>query len=128
MLKVKVNIQVLKVDSRLITLFKHFFRGKEIKTSEMSILFKNFGPYGKLRTANWPIAWRKQTQPYNIYTYRFHIQSIYVVLLLNLAEKNICFFCEKIHSSMHHTHTRLKFYNIPSICMCNQMVTSEIRE
>ena len=55
---------------------------------------------------------------------RFHIQSIYVVLLLNLAEKNICFFCEKIHSSMHHTHTRLKCYNIPSICMCNQMVYS----
>ena len=22
----------------------------------------NFGPYSKLRTANWPIAWRKQTQ------------------------------------------------------------------
>ena len=31
----------------------------------MSIFFKNFGPYSKLRTANWPIAWRKQTQPYN---------------------------------------------------------------
>ena len=31
----------------------------------MSIFFKNFGPYGKLRTANWPIAWRKQAQPYN---------------------------------------------------------------
>ena len=27
MLKAKVNIQVLKVDSRLITLFKNFFRG-----------------------------------------------------------------------------------------------------
>ena len=65
MLKAKVNIQVLKVDRRLISLFKHFFRGKEIKTSEMSIFVKNFGPYSKLRTANWPIAWRKQTQPYN---------------------------------------------------------------
>ena len=31
----------------------------------MSIFFKNFGPYSKLRTANWPITWRKQTQPYN---------------------------------------------------------------
>ena len=31
----------------------------------MSIFFKNFGPYSKLQTANWPIAWRKQTQPYN---------------------------------------------------------------
>ena len=30
MLKTKVNIQVLKVDRRLMTLFKHFFRGKEI--------------------------------------------------------------------------------------------------
>ena len=27
----------------------------------MSVFFKNFGPYSKLRTANWPIAWRKQT-------------------------------------------------------------------
>ena len=25
----------------------------------------NYGPYSKFRTANWPIAWRKQTQPYN---------------------------------------------------------------
>ena len=30
MLKAKVNIQVLKVDRRLITLFQHFFRGKVI--------------------------------------------------------------------------------------------------
>ena len=30
MLKAKVNIQVLKVDRSLITLFKPFFRGKEI--------------------------------------------------------------------------------------------------
>ena len=30
MLKAKVNIQVLKDDRRLITLFKPFFRGKEI--------------------------------------------------------------------------------------------------
>ena len=30
MLKAKVNIQVLKVDRRLITLFKPFLRGKEI--------------------------------------------------------------------------------------------------
>ena len=52
MLKAKVNIQVLKVDRRLITLFKHFFRGKEIKTSEMSIFFKHFGLHSKLRTAN----------------------------------------------------------------------------
>ena len=52
MLKAKVNIQFLKVDRRLTTLFKHFFRGKEILTSEMSIFFKNFGPYSKLRTAN----------------------------------------------------------------------------
>ena len=52
MLKAKVNVQFLKVDRRLITLFKHFFRGKEILTSEMSIFFKNFGPYSKLRTAN----------------------------------------------------------------------------
>ena len=31
----------------------------------MSIFFKNFGPYSNLRTANWPIAWRKQSLPYN---------------------------------------------------------------
>ena len=30
MLKAKVNIKVLKVDRRLITLFKPFLRGKEI--------------------------------------------------------------------------------------------------
>ena len=30
MLKAKVNIQVLKDDRRLITLFEPFFRGKEI--------------------------------------------------------------------------------------------------
>ena len=29
----------------------------------MSFFFKNFGPYSKLRTANRPITWRKQTQP-----------------------------------------------------------------
>ena len=52
MLKAKVNIQVLKLDRRLITLFKPFFRGKEIKSSEMSIFFKDFGPYSMLRTAN----------------------------------------------------------------------------
>ena len=40
MLKAKVNIQFLKVDRRLITLFKHFFRGKETWTSEMSISVK----------------------------------------------------------------------------------------
>ena len=40
MLKDKVNIQVLKVDRRLITLFKPFFRGKEIYSSEMSIFFE----------------------------------------------------------------------------------------
>ena len=40
MLKAKVNIQVLKVDRRLITLFKPFFRGKEIKSFEMSIFFE----------------------------------------------------------------------------------------
>ena len=40
MLKDKVNSQVLKVDSRHITLFKPFFRGKEIKISEMSIFFE----------------------------------------------------------------------------------------
>ena len=39
MLKAKVNIQVLKVDRRLITLFKPFFRGKEIWSSEMRIFF-----------------------------------------------------------------------------------------
>ena len=33
----------------------------------MSILFKNFGPYSKLRTADSPIGWPKQTQPYNKY-------------------------------------------------------------
>ena len=52
MLKAKVNIQVLKVDRRLITLFEPFFRGQEIQSSEMSIFFKKFGPYSKLRTAN----------------------------------------------------------------------------
>ena len=52
MLKAKVNIQVLKVDRRHITLVKLFFRVKEIWSSEMSIFFKNFGPYSKLRTAN----------------------------------------------------------------------------
>ena len=52
MLKAKVNIQVLKVGRRLITLFKNFFGGKEILTSKMSIFFKRFGPYSKLRTAN----------------------------------------------------------------------------
>ena len=40
MLKDKDNIQVLKVDRRLITLFKPFFRGKEIKSFEMSIFFE----------------------------------------------------------------------------------------
>ena len=35
----------------------------------MSIFFKDFGPYSKLRTANGPIAWRKQTQPYNNHRY-----------------------------------------------------------
>ena len=40
MLKAKVNIQVLKVDRRLITLFKPFSRGKEIYSSKMSIFFK----------------------------------------------------------------------------------------
>ena len=35
----------------------------------MSIFFKNFGPYSKLRTANRPVAWRKQTRPYNKRTY-----------------------------------------------------------
>ena len=40
MLKAKVNFQVLKVDRRLITLFKPSFRGKEIYSSEMSIFFK----------------------------------------------------------------------------------------
>ena len=39
MLKDKVNIQVLKVDRSLITLFKPFFRRKEIKSSVMSIFF-----------------------------------------------------------------------------------------
>ena len=60
-----IIIYVPLIDRRLITLFKPFFRGKEIWSSEMSIFFKTFGPYSKLRTANWPIAWRKQTQPYN---------------------------------------------------------------
>ena len=45
MLKDKVNIQVFKVDRRLITLFKPFFRGKEILSSEMRIFFKKFGPH-----------------------------------------------------------------------------------
>ena len=40
MLKDKVSIQVLKVDRRLMRLFKLFFRGKEIKSSEMSIFFE----------------------------------------------------------------------------------------
>ena len=31
MLKAKVNIQVLKVDGRLITLFKPFFQGKRFR-------------------------------------------------------------------------------------------------
>ena len=51
MLKAKLNIQVLKVDRRLITLFNLFFRGKEIYSSELSIFFKHFGRYSKLRTA-----------------------------------------------------------------------------
>ena len=42
----------------------------------MSIFFKNFGPYSKLRTANWPIAWRKQTQPYNKGDVRHPIMTI----------------------------------------------------
>ena len=40
MLKDKGNIQVLKVDRRFITLFKLFFRGEEIKSSEMRIFFE----------------------------------------------------------------------------------------
>ena len=40
MLKDKGNIQVLKVDRRFITLFKPFFRGEEIKSSEMRIFFE----------------------------------------------------------------------------------------
>ena len=46
----------------------------------MSIFFKNFAPYIKLRTVNWPIAWRKQTQPYNKIFYRqilSHISQMY---------------------------------------------------
>ena len=42
----------------------------------MSIFFKNFGPYSKLRIANWPIAWRKQTQPYNKLVYRLNINIV----------------------------------------------------
>ena len=42
----------------------------------MSIFFKNFGPYSKLRTENWPIAWRKQTQPYkNIINREYFMES-----------------------------------------------------
>ena len=40
MLKDKGNIQFLKVDRRFITLFKPFFRGEEIKSSEMRIFFE----------------------------------------------------------------------------------------
>ena len=40
MLKDKGNIQFLKVDRRFITLFKPFFRGEEIKSSEMRIIFE----------------------------------------------------------------------------------------
>ena len=40
MLKDKGNIQFLKVDRRFITLFKPFFRGEKIKSSEMRIFFE----------------------------------------------------------------------------------------
>ena len=38
----------------------------------MSIFSKNFGPYSKLRTANWPIARRKQTEPYTKRCYQLY--------------------------------------------------------
>ena len=46
----------------------------------MSIFFKNFSPYRKLRTANWPIAWRKQTQPYNKYIYYIRTEIYYNII------------------------------------------------
>ena len=45
----------------------------------MSIFFKTFGPYSKLRTANWPIAWWKQTQPYNNTPY-FPLKILHSIL------------------------------------------------
>ena len=72
----------------------------------MSILFKNFGPYSKLRTANWPIAWRKQTQPYNNTTYiNLFIQlavllgetCIFLWLLLHVYRQVTSFFISNLN-------------------------------
>ena len=41
MLKAKVNIQVLKVDRRLITLFKPFFRGKRFRAPKWAFCLEN---------------------------------------------------------------------------------------
>ena len=54
----------------------------------MSIFLKKFGPYSKLRTANWPIAWRKQTQPYNN---DILLERLCYVLLFSCANKNFLF-------------------------------------
>ena len=55
----------------------------------MSIFFKNFGPYSKLWTANWPIAWRKQTQPYNNTNYkRYNNLSLFFFKFQSLEGTN----------------------------------------
>ena len=41
----------------------------------MSIFFKKFGPYSKLRTANWPIAWRK----YNKLSYEAFLSAAMII-------------------------------------------------
>ena len=49
----------------------------------MSIFFKKFGPYSKLRTVNRPIAWPKQTQPYNNDSYvqlSSHLSKFFLAL------------------------------------------------
>ena len=63
-------IQVLKVDRRIILSLNPFFDIKRFRASKWVFTSEQFGPYSKLRTANWPIAWRKQTQPYNKKAYR----------------------------------------------------------
>ena len=60
----------------------------------MSILLKNFGPYSKLRTAKWPIAWRKQTQSYNNDSSNTHAHD--QVVIRDNNKENLASFLETL--------------------------------